>query len=235
MWFRDESLTTTLIRGWCEKGCEDRAIEVMERMKAAGVRPDVVTLNTLIRSYCKDRNMRAAMSLLETMRRTGLRPDDRTYNTLIQGWIELKNMDRAMDLFKQMKRNKRVRPDIVTYTLLISGWARQMKRMDKAEKVMQDLMNDRDVSPNERTFGALINGYNFLFNERSKLANRANVLWLCQMRDLRIKPNHHLVKTVQSDESTFLVLTNPFGRTSVCSSILVGMVVVIEFNFFDFR
>ena len=40
--------TTTLMRGWCEKGCEDRAIEVMERMKAAGVRPDVVTLNTSI-------------------------------------------------------------------------------------------------------------------------------------------------------------------------------------------
>ena len=69
---------TTLIRGWCEKGCEDRAIEVMERMKAAGVRPNVVTLNALIRSYCKDRNMRAATSLLETMRRAGLRPDVRT-------------------------------------------------------------------------------------------------------------------------------------------------------------
>ena len=92
---------------------------MMERMKAAGVRPDVVTLTTLIRSYCKDRNMRAAMSLLETMRRTGLRPDVRTYNTLMQGWIELKNMDRAMDLFKQMKRNKRVRPDIA---LFIERW-----------------------------------------------------------------------------------------------------------------
>ena len=56
---------TTLMRGWCEQGCEDRAIDVMERMKAAGVRPNVVTLNTLIRSYCKDRNMRAAMSLFE--------------------------------------------------------------------------------------------------------------------------------------------------------------------------
>ena len=30
-------------------------IEVMERMKAMGVRPDVVTLTTLIRSYCKDK------------------------------------------------------------------------------------------------------------------------------------------------------------------------------------
>ena len=63
--------------GWCEQGCEDRAIEVMERMRAAGVRPNVVTFTTLIRSYCKDRNMRAAMSLLETMSRLGL-PDDRT-------------------------------------------------------------------------------------------------------------------------------------------------------------
>ena len=87
-------------------------------MKAAGVRPDVVTLTTLIRSYCKDRNMRAAISLFKSMETSGLRPSDRTYNTLMQGWIELKNMDRAMDLFKHMKRfqDKRVRPDIVTYT-----------------------------------------------------------------------------------------------------------------------
>ena len=71
------------------------AIDVMERMKAAGVRPDVVTLTTLIRSYCKDRNMRAATSLLETMRATGLRLTVLT-STLMQGWIELKDMDRAM-------------------------------------------------------------------------------------------------------------------------------------------
>ena len=185
----DEISYNTLIRGWCEKGCEDRAIEVMERMKAAGVRPNVVTLTTLIRSYCKDRNMRAAMSLLETMRRTGLRPDDRTYNTLMQGWIELKNMDRAMDLFKQMKRNKRVRPTIVTYTLLIYGWAREMRRMDMAEKVMQDLMNDRDVSPNKKLSTHSIRGYNHLFHEDRKWRAERMYFWLCKMRDLRIK-NH---------------------------------------------
>ena len=38
----NERSYNTLIRGWCEKGCEDRAIDVMERMKAAGVCPDVV-------------------------------------------------------------------------------------------------------------------------------------------------------------------------------------------------
>ena len=73
-------------------------------MKAAGVRPNVVTLTTLIRSYCKDRNMCAAMSVLGMMRASGLRPNDRTYNIIMQGWIELKDMDRAVDLFKQMKR-----------------------------------------------------------------------------------------------------------------------------------
>ena len=126
-WFRMIYLTTP----WFEDGAKVVRIErsAMERMKTAGVRPDVVTLNTLIRSYCMDRNMRAAMSLLGTIRTSGLRPDDRTYNTLMQGRIELKNMDRAMDLFKQMKRNKRARPTIVTYTLLIAGWAREMGRL----------------------------------------------------------------------------------------------------------
>ena len=212
----DEFSYNTLIRGWCEKGCEDRAIEVMERMKAAGVRPDVVTLTTLIRSYCKDRNMRAAMSLLETMKKTGMRPNVRTYNTLMQGWIELKNMDRAMDLFKQMKRNKRVRPTIVTYTLLIGGWARSMGRMDMAEKVMQDLMNDPDVSPNDRTFQCSHQRLQLPLHGRVENWRAERMyFWLCKMRDLRIKPNHHTVKPFSNWDFTSLVWTNLFGPTTL--------------------
>ena len=41
MWFRMRYLTILDSR-MVRKGCEDRAIEVMERMKAAGVRPNVV-------------------------------------------------------------------------------------------------------------------------------------------------------------------------------------------------
>ena len=157
--------------------------------------------------------MRAAMSLLETMNRTGLRPNDRTYNILIQGWIELKNMDCAMDLFKQMKRNKRVRPDIVTYTSLISGWARSMLRMDMAEKVMQDLMNDRDISPNEQTFGALFRGYSCLFHEDRNWRAERMYFWLCKMRDLRIKPNHHTVKPFACMNLYFPAVDEPFWTT----------------------
>ena len=40
MWSPDDISYNTLIRGWCEALCEDRAIEVMDSgMKAAGVRP----------------------------------------------------------------------------------------------------------------------------------------------------------------------------------------------------
>ena len=154
--------------------------------------------------------MRVAMSLLETMRRTGLRPDVRTYTTLMQGWIELKNMDRAMDLFKQMKRKRDTRPDIVTYTLLISGWSREMGRLDMAEKVMQDLMNDPHVSPDERTFGALINGYNFLFHEDRNWRAERMYFWLCKMRDLSIKPTHHLVKPFNKINLYFPAVDEPF-------------------------
>ena len=157
--------------------------------------------------------MRAAMSIFETMGRLGLRPDDRTYTTLMQGWIELKNMDRAMGLFKQMKRNRRVRPTIVTYTLLITGWARQMGRMDMAEKVMQDLMNDPRVSPNEKTFGALIRGYNFLFNEDRNWRIERMYYWLCRMRDLRIKPNHHIAKPFNQMRIYFPAVDEPFWTT----------------------
>ena len=156
--------------------------------------------------------MRTAMSLLGTMRTSGLLPNRRTYTTLMQGWIERKNMVRAMDLFKQMKRNRDTRPDIVTYTLLITGWAREMKRLDMAEKVMQDLMNDRDVSPDERTFGTLINGYNHLLHgDRNWRAERM-YFWLCRMRDLRIKPNHHFVKSFKQMRIYFPGVDEPFWK-----------------------
>ena len=157
--------------------------------------------------------MRAAESLFRTMKWAGLRPSDRTCNTLMQGWIESKKMDRAMDLFNQMKRNKRARPTIVTYTLLITGWSRQMKRMDMAEKVMQELMNDRDVSPNDRTFGALIRGYNFLFNEDRNWRIERMYYWLCRMRDLRIKPTYHIVKTFNQMGIYFPGVDEPFWTT----------------------
>ena len=157
--------------------------------------------------------MRAAMSLFGTMRRTGLRPNDRTYNTLVQGWAELKNTDRAMDLFKQMKRNRDTRLDVVTYNLLITGWSREMKQIDMAEKVMDDLMNDRDVSPNQRTFGALIRGYNFLFHKDRNWRIERMYYWLCRMRDLRIKPNHHIVKPFNQMRIYFPGVDEPFWTT----------------------
>ena len=153
------------------------------------------------------------MSLLGTMRTSGLLPDVHTYTTLMQGWIELKDMDRAMDLFKQMKRNRRMRPNIVTYNLLITGWSREMRRMDMAEKVMQELMNDCGVSPNEKTFGALIRGYNFLFHEDRNWRAERMYFWLCKMRDLRIKPTHHLVKTFNKMGLYFPGVDEPFWTT----------------------
>jgi pentatricopeptide repeat protein len=157
--------------------------------------------------------MNAAESLFRTMKWAGLRPNVRTYTTIMQGWIELKNMDRAMDLFKHMKRNKRVRPTIVTYTLLITGWAREMGRMDMAENVMQDLMNDPNVSPSTRTFNALIRGYNFLFHEDRNWRIERMYYWLCRMRDLRIKPNHHIAKTFNQMGIYFPAVDEPFWTT----------------------
>ena len=131
----------------------------------------------------------------------------------MQGWIELKNMDRAMDLFKQMKRNRKVRPNIVTYTLLISGWARQMGRMDMAEQVMQDLMNDPHVSPDVRTFCALFRGCSCLFHKDRNWRAERMYFWLCRMRDMKIKPNHHTVKPFTCMNLYFPAVDEPFWTT----------------------
>ena len=85
-----------------------------------------------------------------------------------------------------------------------------MERMDMAEKVMHDLMNDRDVSPDERTFCALIRGYNFLFHEDRNWRAERMYFWLCKMRDMRIKPSHHLVKTFNQMRIYFPGADEPF-------------------------
>ena len=82
-----------------------------------------------------------------------------------------------------------------------------------AEKVMQDLMNDRNVSPDERTFGALINGYRCLFHKDRNWRVERMHYWLCRMRDLRIRPSHHLVKTFKKMNLYFPGVDEPFWTT----------------------
>ena len=74
-------------------------------------------------------------------------------------------------------------------------------------------MNDRDVSPDVRTFGALIRGYNFLFDEDRNWRVERMYYWLCRMRDLRIKPNHHIVKTFNQMGIYFPAVDEPFWTT----------------------
>ena len=137
--------------------------------------------------------MDTAMDVLRAMRRNRIKANAVTYNTMMQGWIELKRLDLATEVFDEMKR-RNVRRTVVTYTLLISGWARSMQRMDKAEAVMKELMEYPHAKPNSRTFCTLLRCYSCLFHENQHWRAERMYFWLCKMRDLNIKPNHHTMK-----------------------------------------
>lgn len=65
-----------------------KAFAIFERIKARGLRPDIVTVNTLVDqliSTGEPNGMQLAEQLVEEMPQWGLSPDLQTYNTLLKG------------------------------------------------------------------------------------------------------------------------------------------------------
>ncbi|GAB2262699.1 hypothetical protein Droror1_Dr00003696 [Drosera rotundifolia] len=69
----------TLLKGLCDSGKLDKALEVFDRMKVA---PDVVNYSTLLKGLCDSGRMDKALEVFDGMK---VAPNEVTYSTVIDG------------------------------------------------------------------------------------------------------------------------------------------------------
>lgn len=108
------------------------ALSILERMKRAGVRPDVVTYNTVIDFLSSEENgtQIAEDLVLVDMPRNGVRPDLLTFNTLIKGVARNRGnkADAGIALSSAYRwltelQSRGLKPDEFTYQSMVSACA----------------------------------------------------------------------------------------------------------------
>ncbi|KAG0369022.1 hypothetical protein BGZ54_000593 [Gamsiella multidivaricata] len=110
---------------------------LLQDMKIAGIKPDIVTYSNLIRQYVALQDIEQAEMLFHEMLKSGISPNGYVFNTLMNGFTLIEQMDKALELFRRMPKYG-VEPDVVTFTTLIKGYA-NTKQMTLAQDFANSL------------------------------------------------------------------------------------------------
>lgn len=114
---------------------------LIEEMKNAGIKPDIITRNYLITCYCKNDMMDEAVEAFdEVLRGKGQRPNAATFRTMVFYSCKKGRYVKAYKIFKMSVKVGKI-PDFNTLKYLIRGLV-NMGRMDEA-KAMVRTMNKK--------------------------------------------------------------------------------------------
>lgn len=146
------------------KACVDvgklkEADRVLQRMAAAGAKPDARAYNALLAGHARAAATAgpAGMSrLMQRMVAAGVSPSAVTFNTLIDGYVRARDLEAAKGVLAKAKAAE-VALDSWSFSTLIKGYV-QAGKLAAAETVLGD-MAAAGVRPNCVTFSTLIDGH----------------------------------------------------------------------------
>ncbi|CAD5185397.1 unnamed protein product [Musa acuminata subsp. malaccensis] len=144
-----------LIKAWCDKQNLTEAWNVVHKMHASGIQPDVVTYNTIARAYTKNGETKRAEELILEMQMR-LRPNERTWVIILGGYCKEGNMKDALRCVNEMKAVG-IRPNIVVFNTLIKGFL-DIQDMAGSDEVLA-LMEELGVRPDLVTYSHQMNAW----------------------------------------------------------------------------
>lgn len=109
-----------LIKAWCDKLNLVEVWNVLQKMHASGIEPDVVTYNTIARAYTKNGETKRGEELVLEMQKR-LRPNEHTWAIILAGYCKEGNMNDALRCVTEMKVVG-IRPNIVVFNTLVKGF-----------------------------------------------------------------------------------------------------------------
>ncbi|CAL8999376.1 unnamed protein product [Prunus brigantina] len=131
----------TLVKGFCMKGNNNAAIQLLRKMEEVTCKHGQVVYNTIIDSLCKDRLVVDALHLFSEMMSKGISPDV-TYNSLMNGVCKLGEWKEAKRLLNDMV-SKNIFPDVFTFNVLVDTLCKEGIVME-AEGLVE-MMIQRDI------------------------------------------------------------------------------------------
>lgn len=125
-----------LIKAWCDQKNFSEAWNVVYKMCASGMRPDVVTYNTIARAYAENGETTRAEDMVFEME-TELRPNERTLAIVVRGYCKEGKMENALKCMHRMK-DRGVHPNVIVFNTLIKGFL-DAEDMGGVDEVSQSL------------------------------------------------------------------------------------------------
>ncbi|CAE8638294.1 unnamed protein product [Polarella glacialis] len=134
---------------------------ILWEAQAAGLQPDLVSLNTLLKAKARAGDTVAAERLLEEMPSCwGLQPDLFSYNTLLEAWARATVRDTvsgAQGVLVTMGV-ARVEPDLVSYNTLVKALAGAGK-VAEAETLIRQVMPAKRLNPDLVSYTTLLKAH----------------------------------------------------------------------------
>jgi len=128
----------TLIDACARCARMDRLPTILESMKAAGVKPNLITYSTMLKGHCQNGDIQTGFSILEEMRKgTNLKPDEIMYNSLLDGCAQGNLVDEGLRLLEQMQ-TEGVKPSNFTLSILVKLMNRA-RRLEQAFSLVADI------------------------------------------------------------------------------------------------
>ncbi|XP_066386259.1 LOW QUALITY PROTEIN: pentatricopeptide repeat-containing protein MRL1, chloroplastic-like [Miscanthus floridulus] len=139
----------------------DGALQVMELLKEAGLKPDCKLYTTLISTCAKCGKVDAMFEVFHEMVSAGIEPNVNTYSALIDGCARAGQVAKAFGAYGIMS-SKKVKPDRVVFNALISACgesgavARAFDVLSEMTAQSSESKGSKPIIPDHVTVGALM-------------------------------------------------------------------------------
>merc|ERR1719482_1731449 len=148
---------STIVKGFCNAGNLDRALKVLDDMKASGkYTPDEVMYNSLLGGCAKEHRADEALQILNDMRKHNVAPSNYTLSMLVKLMGRCRRINQAFTMLEDISKEYGLRVNIQVYTCLIQGCfnaGQAGKALALHEKILKE-----GLTPDSMTYTVLVRG-----------------------------------------------------------------------------
>lgn len=149
---------STIIKGYCANGDVDKALELLQVMKAdARLTPDEVTYNSLLNGCAKQQRLEAAVELVSDMTEAGVPASNFTLSILVKLLGRRKLLDQAFETVAAISKQYAFGVNVEVYTCLVQACFNNQQ--PSRALALHEQMLSEGLRLDEKAYTSLLRGF----------------------------------------------------------------------------
>merc|ERR1719183_1751822 len=148
---------STMVKGFCNSGSLDRAMQILKEMKASGkYEADELMYNSLLDGCAREHRPDDALKLLGDMKKSGVAPSNYTLSMLVKLMGRCRRLNQAFTLVEDIRQEYGLKVNIQVYTCLIQACFNN-RQASKAVALHHQIIKE-GLYPDEMVYSSLVSG-----------------------------------------------------------------------------